>query len=166
MTTAAAAERVSVVTESLTASGQARVGAPAPWLAGWTLDDKVWNLRKAFADTMTDRVALVFFATWCAPCREGIRQLAARAADLRAARVSVVLVNYQEDAPRVRGFLDGPPAFPVVVDRFGACETAYLRSGDDQVRLPRTVVVGRDLAVRAIYGAEGPDYVDRIIGGR
>ncbi|MBK8015303.1 MAG: redoxin family protein [Betaproteobacteria bacterium] len=108
-------------------------------------------------------MALVFFATWCAPCREGIRQLAARAADLRAARVSVVLVNYQEDAPRVRGFLDGPPAFPLAIDRFGDSEPWYLRTGDDQVRRPRTVVIGRDIVVRTIHRAEGRDFVGRIL---
>ena len=155
-----------VSTDSLASSGAAKVDAAAPWLAGWTLEDQVWNLRKAFADTSTDRVALVFFATWCAPCKQGVMQLTARAADLKAAGVSVVLVDYQEDAAKVRGFLGDKPAFPVVLDRFGASEQSYLRTNGDQVRLPRTVLIGRDMKVQAIFGSEGGDYVDRLLSGR
>ncbi len=154
------------LTESLVSSGSATVGAAAPWLAGWTLGDQVWNLRKAFADTSTDRVALVFFATWCAPCKQGVMQLTDRAADLKAGGVSVVLVDYQEDAARVRGFLGDNPAFPVVLDRFGASEQSYLRTNDEQARLPRTVLIGRDMKVEAIFGSEGGDYVDRLLSGR
>lgn len=153
-------------TETLTNSGTATVGAAAPWLAGWTLEDQVWNLRKAFADTSTDRIALVFFATWCAPCKQGVMQLTARAADLKAGGVSVVLVDYQEDAAKVRGFLGDKPTFPVVLDRFGACEQSYLRTNGDQIRLPRTVLIGRDMKVQAIFGSEGGDYVDRLLSGR
>ena len=154
------------LTETLSSSGSATVAAAAPWLAGWTLEDQVWNLRKAFADTSTDRVALVFFATWCAPCKQGVMQLTARAADLKTAGVSVVLVDYQEDAAKVRGFLGDKPAFPVVLDRFGASEQSYLRTNGDQVRLPRTVLIGRDMKVQAIFGSEGGDYVDRLLSGR
>ena len=154
------------VTESLAVSGAAVAGQAAPWLAGWTLEDQVWNLRKAFADTSTQTVALVFFATWCAPCKQGVAQLTARAVDLKAGGVAVVLVDFQEDAAKVRSFVGDKPVFPVVLDRFGAAETTYLRSGDDQVRLPRTVLIGKDLKVLAIFGSEGADYVDRILAGR
>lgn len=157
---------VAARTESLPVSGQAALARPAPWLAGWTLDDQVWNLKKAFTDTSTKRIALVFFATWCAPCRHGIGRLAERAADLKAGGVQVVLVNFQEEGVKVRGFVGASPAFPVVMDRFGASEKSYLRTGDGPVILPRTVVVGRDLAVQAIFGAEGEDYVERILAGR
>lgn len=155
-----------VATESLNRSGDAAVSRPAPWLAGWTLDDQVWNLRKAFADTTSQRVALVFFATWCAPCRQGIERLSARAADLRAAGVKVILVDFQEEAEKVRRFVGAAPPFPVVLDRFGATEKSYLRTGDEPVRLPRTVLIGRDGNVQAIFGSEGEDYVDRILAGR
>jgi thiol-disulfide isomerase/thioredoxin len=156
-----------VATESLDRSGDAAVSRPAPWLAGWTLDDQVWNLTKAFADTTSRRVALVFFATWCAPCRQGIERLSARADELRAAGVRVVLVDYQEEAEKVRRFVGAAPSFPVVLDRFGVAEKSYLRTGDEPVRLPRTVLIGReDNVVEAIFGSEGEDYVDRILAGR
>jgi len=153
-------------TESLDRSGASVVGQAAPWLAGWTLDDQVWNLRKAFADTSTQRVALVFFATWCAPCKQGIAQLSARAADLKADGVSIILVDYQEDAVKVRKFLGDQSTFPVMLDRFGAAQQSYLSTNGDQVRLPRTVLIGRDMKVQAIFGSEGGDYVDRILAGR
>jgi thiol-disulfide isomerase/thioredoxin len=153
-------------TESLPRSGEAEVSEAAPWLSGWTIDEQVWNLKRALADSLTTRVALVFFATWCPPCREGIARLTARAGELRAAGVGVVLVDFKEDAQKVRRFVGSSPAFPVVLDRFGSAEKAYLRSGDGPVKLPRTIVIGRDGVVRAIFGTEGGDYVDRVLAAR
>lgn len=153
-------------TESLSRSGEASVSEAAPWLSGWTTDERVWNLKRAFADSLTTRVALVFFATWCPPCREGITRLTARASELRAAGVGVVLVDFKEDARKVERFVGASPAFPVVLDRFGTTEKTYLRSGEEPVTLPRTVIVGRDGVVQAIFGTEGGDYVDRILAVR
>jgi thiol-disulfide isomerase/thioredoxin len=153
-------------TESLSRSGEASVSEAAPWLSGWTTDERVWNLKRAFADSLTTRVALVFFATWCPPCREGIARLTARASELHAAGVDVVLVDFKEDAQKVKRFVGAAPAFPVVLDRFGTTEKTYLRIGDGPVRLPRTVVIGRDGIVRAIFGSEDKDYVDRILSAR
>lgn len=153
-------------TESLSHSGEAAVFEAAPWLSGWTIDEQVWNLKRAFADSLTTRVALVFFATWCPPCREGIARLTARASELRAAGVGVVLVDFKEDARKVERFVGAAPAFPVVLDRFGTTEKTYLCSGDEPVMLPRTVIVGRDGVVQAIFGAEGGDYVDRVLAAR
>jgi thiol-disulfide isomerase/thioredoxin len=153
-------------TETLSRSGEASVSEAAPWLSGWTTKEQVWSLKRALADSMTTRVALVFFATWCPPCREGIARLTAHASELRAAGVGVVLVDFKEDARKVQRFVGASPAFPVVLDRFGMTEKTYLRIGDGPVRLPRTVVIGRDGAVRAIFGSEGKDYVDRILAAR
>lgn len=153
-------------TEFLQSAGAALVGEEAPWIAGWTLDGDVWNLRLAFSDTTTDRVAIVFFASWCAPCRHGLDVLRARSADLSANRVQVVLVNLQEDADKVRSFVGERPRFPVVLDRYGATQQTYLRTVAGSVALPQTVVVRRDGRIQAILGREGADYVDRIIAGR
>jgi len=153
-------------TETLSRSGEASVSQAAPWLSGWTTDDRVWNLKRAFADSLTTRVALVFFATWCPPCREGIARLTAHASELRASGVGVVLVDSKEEAQKVRRFVAASPAFPVVLDRFGTTERTCLRVRDGPVRLPRTAIIGRDGAVQAIFGTEGKDYVDRILAAR
>ena len=145
-------------------SGQAVVGAAAPWFSGWTVDEQVFNLKKAWADPTTERVALVFWATWCAPCREGMKRLCAAKAKLDAAGVKIVLVNVGEPAEKVRKFLKrNPMKFPVVVDPYGRAKKPFLGNGDGLGALPRTVVIGRDGKVIRIIGEEGPDYVEQIV---
>jgi thiol-disulfide isomerase/thioredoxin len=156
----------SLRTEMLRSAGEALVGEEAPWLSGWTLDGDVWNLARAIADTTSDRVAIAFFATWCAPCRHGIGLLRDRADDLERNRIRVVLFNVAEEAEKARAFVGGTPPFPVVLDRYGNCKKPYLRTTGESVMLPQTVVVGRDGRVQMIIGREGADYVDRIIAGR
>jgi len=154
-------------TESLATVGRVTVGDAAPWLAGWTTDDRVFNLRRALDDSTTARLALVFWATWCAPCRVGIAMLDAARDELADAGVAVVLVNAAEDAATVQAYLDANPAgFPVLMDRFGQNCDRWLNEPGGGFRLPRTVLVERDGTVGAVFGAEGRDYVERIIAGR
>jgi len=153
-----------VVTEALTTSGQAVVGEKAPFLSGWTLDGHVFNIEKPFCDPKVRSVALVFWATWCLPCREGIERLNVAAVRLREAGVSVVLVNYGESEETVRNFFGGRDcAFPIVLDRFKISEAYYIMSDRSGGSLPRTVLICSDGIVAAIYGAEGRDYVDNVI---
>jgi thiol-disulfide isomerase/thioredoxin len=148
----------------LAKSGEAQVGQPAPFLSGWALDGKVFNTTKAFRDPNTHRVALVFWATWCKPCKEGLKLLNAGKAKLDAAGVSVVLVDVEEPADTVRTFLSKHPAsFFVVLDQYGRSKKPYLDDGNGSVALPRTVIIGRDGKVLRIIGKEGKDYVDQII---
>ena len=44
----------------------------------------------------SERTALVYFATWCIPCRVGVRRLAENFEELQKNKVSVVLVNIGE----------------------------------------------------------------------
>lgn len=156
----------SLRTEVLKSTGEALLGEDAPWIAGWTLGGEVWNIDQAVADSAYDRVAIVFFATWCAPCRNGIAKLTERAVELTRNRVRVVLVNFGEDAAKVSGYIGAGAPFLVVLDRYGNTKKMYLRSIGESVALPQTVVVGRNKRIQLIIGKEGPDYVDRIIAGR
>ena len=145
-------------------SGEAVVGQPAPWLSGWTLDDQVFNLKKAFEDPAVTRVAFVFWATWCAPCKEGMKRLCSAKARLEAAGLSVVLINVEEQADAVKNYLRKTPlTFPVVLDPYGRAKTPYLDDGNGSLSLPRTVIVGRDGKVIRIIGSEGDDYIEQII---
>ncbi len=155
-------------------SGRARVGEPAPWLAGWTLDDQAVNLEHLKREALSRGgrfLLVVFFATWCEPCRHGLRVLAGHRAALRDAGVHLVLVDYQEEAPRIRPFLAtmGLEDARVVLDRFGKVARAYgaeRRAGDDrwEASLPTTVLMDARGEVRLIVTREGPDYLDRILG--
>ena len=150
--------------ELLSKSGAAEVGKLAPWFSGWTLDNQVFNTTKAIKAPGTKRVALVFWATWCAPCRLGMDKLAKNAERLRADGTTVVLVNYKDKPEDVRVFLAKKPMpFTMVLDPFGQSEKTYLEPANGSVSLPRTVVVDADGLVKRIIGAEGEDYIEQIM---
>lgn len=155
-------------TVSLDRLGPVAVGAPAPWFAGWTLDDTVINrTRVVDKAAKTQRgVALVFFATWCKPCVRGLDALAAARARLDAAGVTLLLVDFREEAATVRPFLAarGLGDAAVLLDKFGRAATAFGVSDGRSARLPRTVVLDAQGVVRGIFAAEGPDYVERVLG--
>jgi len=124
----------------------------------------VFNIRKPFRNPEVRCVALVFWATWCAPCKEGIEKLRAAADRLKSAGVHVVLVNFGESESEVRSYFEGQDSgFPVVLDRFMNSQSTYIMSNKTGGALPRTVLLDRDSKVVAIFGAEGKDYVDRVV---
>ena len=152
-------------TERLKTSGETKVGKPAPWIAGWSLDNKVINLDHLFKDGKTERVALVFFATWCKPCKRGIAMLEEAKDRIRAKGVKVVLVDIEEPPDKVKRYIkESNLTFPIMMDRFGASRKTYL-GGEMGGGLPRTVVIGKDRKVIAILGQEGKDYVSCILEG-
>jgi thiol-disulfide isomerase/thioredoxin len=160
----AAADAAMPASEQLPRCGDAEVGAEAPWLAGWTLDEEIFNLTKPFADEGVQRLALVFWATWCQPCREGLMRLAEAAERLEAAGVAVALVNVGEEAPTVASFLQRTPLpFPVVLDPYRNCLDTYLTRPGGLTVLPLTVVLDRERRVVRIIGAEGDDYVELLL---
>lgn len=157
-------------TEALATFGGLTTGQQAPWLAGWTTDGMVWNLNRALADSVTERLALVLWASWCKPCREGLLTLAAASERLREARVTVVLVGLDQDEAVGRRFLEKMPLpFTCILDAFGSATLTFLGIDEDgeaqstSLTLPLTVVLDRQRTVLAIYGAEGADYIDLLL---
>ncbi|MCA9544765.1 MAG: hypothetical protein KC613_10260, partial [Myxococcales bacterium] len=56
---------------------------------------------------------------------------------------------------------------PLLIDKFGAASQALAgRSGPaadgERLALPRTVVLAPDGTVKAIFGREGPDYIQAL----
>ncbi|MCP4143902.1 MAG: redoxin domain-containing protein [bacterium] len=149
-------------TESLQSSGETAVGEAAPWLSGWTLADEVFNTQKVFKDESINRVALVFWASWCAPCKKGIKELNKHSAEFNEHGIKVVLVNSAESEEVVREYCgENGPLFTVVLDPYSKNRETYMPSP-----LPKTVLIGRDGKVEAIFGKEDTDYVQRIINGK
>lgn len=154
--------------ELLPRSGGAVLGQEAPWFAAWTADQQVvnrTNLLEALRTGHRRGFALVFFATWCAPCEEGLRAMAGARERLEKAGLRLVLVNWREPADQVQPWLHrrGLGDAALLLDRFGRVAGAFGVEDAGKATLPRTVVVDAAGRVRLIVGREGPDYVDRLL---
>jgi peroxiredoxin len=155
--------------ELIGASGEAKVGKEAPWFAAWTPGNAVINTKVLFKDDDTRRVAYVFFATYCEPCRFGLSLIKQNKARLEAAGVRVVLVDYMEEASEVKPYLEkmGLKGFIVALDKFGQNGRKFgiekKTKSDVNVTLPRTFIIGRDGKVKKVIGAEGDDYVEQLV---
>ncbi|MCB9542414.1 MAG: redoxin domain-containing protein [Myxococcales bacterium] len=126
-------------------------GAPLPWFAGWTADETVYNRTSLLAAPAAGH-ALVFFATWCAPCGEGLAALAKQRAALDAAKIRVVLVACGEAPAEVKPWLAarGWGEATVIYDRFGQVAADLgAAAGGRTLKLPWTVVVDPAGTVRA-----------------
>src|SRR5262249_52149687 len=149
-------------------AGPAKVGTLVPWFAGWTPDDQILNRSKVLQDQPpgTRALVLVVFATWCQPCAAGLEVLARARTTLEAAGVRLLLVGWRQDAETItpwlaaRGF-DAKTS--VILDRFGRASAALGAEVGEKATLPRTVVLAPDGTIKAIFGAEGPDYLARIL---
>lgn len=110
----------------------------------------------------SDRVAMVYFATWCIPCRVGVKKLAENGAELKKHNVQVVLVNIGErDEEMIRKWVDkaGASDFTVVGDPFKRTTEGFgLVNEGQEISLPRTIVVDKNLKPLFMLGQEGSDW--------
>lgn len=133
----------------LRAAGEAAPDFRVPLLGGGE-----WSLAEATRDSV---VVLDFFATWCAPCRRSLKEVAEFERGRGDVAVQVVAVNVAE---RLEG-----------EHRVAAVDEFWRQAGhpmkvaldlDDRVRLaygvaeiPVTMVVGRDGVIRAVHQDTG-----------
>lgn len=133
-------------------------GEPAPPLALRDLDGKEIRI-----DAFRGRTVIVnFLATWCGPCVTEIPSLGRLHAKLAPAGVEVLAVNPQENAARIRPFVQRLGLnFPIVRDHDGAVTKAW-----GARVFPTTFVVGPDqrIALVAIgdINWDAPDVEARI----
>ena len=97
-------------------------GGPTPPLALRDLDG-----RERPLEAMRRRVVVVnFWATWCAPCVQEMPSLQRLRDRYRDRGLEVVAVNYQENAARIRPFLERNGLdLTVVRDHDGSARTAW-----------------------------------------
>ncbi len=145
-------------------------GSEAPWLAGWKADGNPTNIARQVDGRKA--LALVFFATWCKPCRKGLELLAVNRARLEGAGVGILLVDLMEDKDVVAAYMTtmNIAHWPVIIDSrgqvckdYGIVAATGAQDGSASASLPRTVVVDSGRKVLALFGEEGDDYVDAII---
>jgi len=144
-------------TQLMDECGPVRVGEAVPTFAGWDLAGRLVALKDLLPPRAEGKDVLVisFFATWCAPCREGLPSFAELARTDEATQV--LLIAAGEDTARVAPYLRElgidlvtvPDEFLKISGKFGL--------GGEASSLPRSFVVDREGKVRCIIGAEGAD---------
>ncbi len=116
------------------------------------------NLRMPDAKLSNTVVVLDFWATWCGPCVRSLPILAKVAADYAGKGVAFYAVNQQEQPDRIKDFLKKHDiACAVALDEAGNAGTLYKLS-----RIPQTVLIGKDGAVKAVHTGLLPDLDKRL----
>jgi len=122
------------------------------------------KLKAVAQQKNSKRVAFVFFATWCVPCREGIARISGNAAELEKSGVLIVLINVGEaDYAKSSKFIStymkdewllGFDKFNNMPEKFGLS-----KKGDAQMPLPKTLLLDQDLKPLLLIGNEGDDFL-------
>ena len=137
-----------------------------PWFVARDRNDKEPFSRKnleTIVNPQTKRVALVFFATWCIPCKEGIVLLRDNQAELDKNGVQIILVNAGEsDVPKIEEWIKtyGNVNWPVILDKFKNVQknTGLLSGSATEIVFPRTILLDNKLKPLLLIGAEGKDW--------
>jgi thiol-disulfide isomerase/thioredoxin len=121
------------------------------------------HLEKMVAqDPRITRIALVYFATWCAPCAEGAIKLKTFRDALRRNGVMVILVNVGEtDVAAVRRWIKayGDPGLPLIMDVKSQMVGPFgLMDPSGRTLMPKTLVLNRNLRPLFLLGTEGEDF--------
>lgn len=142
-----------------------------PWFAVFELQNENAPFTRNHLNILaqkSERVALVYFATWCIPCRVGLKQISDNAAEIAAAKTSVVLVNVGErEKEKITNFLKkfSLENAPAVVDPYGRLTEGFglIKTGEN-IDLPRTIIVDKSAHPVMMIGAEGSDYISILKG--
>jgi peroxiredoxin len=139
-------------------AGPLKVGKPCPSFGGFALHNDMVSLAKLLKPakgTPASAVVISFFATYCKACKEQLPVVERVVASLAPKGARGVLVDFGENAETVTPFAESQQLqLPILPDPFAKISA---RLGVDQ-KLPRTLVVGRDGNVHAIFEHEGDDF--------
>ncbi len=137
-----------------------------PWFVARDKNDLQPFSRKnleEFVGTETKRIALVFFASWCIPCREGVAILRDNQSDLQKNGVKVVLVNAGEnDISKIESWLKiyASEKWLVIIDKFKNLQknTGLISDSETDIIFPKTILLDNKLKPLFLIGAEGKDW--------
>lgn len=136
-----------------------------PWFAVREFSEGLVPFTRTHLEKITkksDRTALVYFATWCLPCRAGIKRLVENVDELNKNKVSVVLVNIGErDEESIKKWIQklNASVFTVVIDPFKRLTEGFgLVKENEEISLPRTIVLNSKMKPLFMLGEEGSDW--------
>jgi thiol-disulfide isomerase/thioredoxin len=116
------------------------------------------------------RIVISFFATWCVPCREGLKIMSDNANELEKKGVLVLLANTGEtDYTKVDTWIKKYSKEKWLIgfdkyDNFPKTLGIAATSGGE-MPLPKTIVTTPDLLPLAFIGQEGDDFLQIIWEG-
>lgn len=129
------------------------VGKPVPALAGVDLHQQPVDL----AALRGQRVLLMFWATWCSPCRKEMPLVQAAFAKYQAHGFAVIAVNVGDDAEDANKFLKQfDLKFPVILDKNGNTAERFQVVGlptnyfIDSAGVIRAEILGNDLTAERL----------------
>ncbi len=138
------------------AAGSVLIGRPAPDFALETLAGAGFSL----ADARGKVVVLDFWASWCAPCMQGLPKVAELLKTLPAEQVAFAAVNLQQTPDEVQDALRRLKlSIPVALDRDGKVAEKY-----GATAIPYTIVIGRNGNVSHVFVGSGPRLQEELKG--
>ncbi len=144
--------------------------ANLPWFALDMKDgDGTYNgvinndkLKEAIKQKNGKRVVFAFFATWCLPCRVGLKLLGEKNDELKKRGILVVLVNigerdYFKTDKWVKEY--AKEGWPLCFDKYNNLPESFgLTKQGVEMPLPATLVLDQNLRPLMFIGQEGDDY--------
>jgi thiol-disulfide isomerase/thioredoxin len=136
-----------------------------PFVAKDRNADNLFNLShlKKLVEPETERVALVYFATWCKPCIEGMIKLRKDKEKLKKNNIQIVLINVGEsDATLVHSWIKkySDEDWSLIMDTRQQMIKPFglLKSGEQLIALPQTIILDKKLKAMGRLGTEGDDW--------
>lgn len=132
------------------------------------MDDFSKSSLKKMSDAY-NKIVLVYFATWCVNCQKGLKQIKDNEAAFEKAKIKIILVNVgeTESNEKVRSFLKkiGLSPYSGALDPYNQLLTRFgLLKESEQLILPKTLVLDKNLKPTLLIGKEGEDFIDIIKG--
>jgi thiol-disulfide isomerase/thioredoxin len=136
-----------------------------PWFAVREISENKSPFTRSHLEKLAannERTAIVYFATWCIPCRVGVKRLVENIDELNKNKVSVVLVDIGErDEDAIKNWVKkmGAEIFTVVNDPFKRLTEGFgLVKENEEISLPRTIVLNNKAKPLFMLNEEGSDW--------